>query len=35
MWPDMNYKDFSTDIKKREYYFQCKHAGKRKNKRKR
>ena len=34
MWPNMRYKDFSDDIKKRNYFFQCKHAGRRKNRRK-
>lgn len=32
MWPDMHYKDFSKDIKKKTYLFQCKKAGKRKRK---
>ena len=30
MYPDMNYRDFSSDLKKITYYFQCKHAGKHK-----
>lgn len=33
MWPNMNYKNFSADIKKQTYYFQCKMAGKHKKKR--
>lgn len=34
MWPNMYYRDFSNDIKKTNYLFQCKHAGRRKNRRK-
>lgn len=34
MYPNMNYRDFSRDIKKLTYYFQCKHAGKHRNKQK-
>lgn len=34
MWPNMHYRDFSNDIKKKNYSFQCKHAGRRKNRRK-
>ncbi len=32
MYPNMRYKDFSNDIKKKNYYFQCKHAGKKNHK---
>lgn len=32
MWPDMHYKDFSKDIKKKSYMFQCKMAGKKRQK---
>lgn len=32
MWPNMYYKDFSGDLKKRTYMFQCKMAGKKKHK---
>lgn len=32
MWPDIHYKDFSRDIKKRTYAFQCKMAGKHRQK---
>lgn len=32
MWPDMHYKDFSKDIKKKSYMFQCKMAGKKRRK---
>lgn len=31
-YKDLNYKDFSRDIKKLTYYFQCKHAGKHRSK---
>lgn len=30
MWPDIHYRDFSRDLKKQTYYFQCKKAGKHK-----
>ena len=30
MWPNMYYKDFSKDLKKLTYLFQCKKAGKKK-----
>lgn len=34
MWPNMRYRDFSNDIKRKNYFFQRKHAGRRKNGRK-
>lgn len=34
MWPNMRYRDFSSDIKKKNYFFQYKHAGRRKNRKK-
>lgn len=33
MWPNMNYRNFGNDLKKKTYQFQCKMAGKRKNRR--
>lgn len=34
MWPDIHYKNWNKDNKKRTYYFQCRHAGKKRKKRK-